>query len=167
MHQSYRLLFFSFVFSSWKSRLICLSPADVLGHGTSSFENLKDYVTSLRKMLPLASGRAYPGHGAVIPEAPARISTYIHHRQQREDEIVRLLRHGKLEEASPNEQSPNPKVSWQAADLVKKIYPNVPETLLLAATHGVMQVLMKLEDEGRVVNDASGRWTWNVKRPAL
>lgn len=144
-------------------------PKDVLGHGTSSFENLKDYVNSLRKMLPLASGRAYPGHGAVIPEAPARISTYIHHRQQREDEIVRLLRYGKIEEdkASAKEQSPNPKVSWQAADLVKKIYPDVPETLRLAATHGVMQVLMKLEDEGRVVNDADGRWTWNVKRPVL
>ena len=141
---------------------------DVLGHGTSSFENLKDYVSSLRKMLPLASGRAYPGHGAVIPDATARISEYIEHRQQREDEIALLVRYGKLH-ASEHEQSPERKVSWETPDLVKQIYPNVPETVLPAATHGVMQVLMKLEDEGRVVNEpTTGRWVWNtMNRSAL
>ncbi|BDD55650.1 hypothetical protein MPDQ_000888 [Monascus purpureus] len=140
---------------------------NVLGHGTSSFENLSDYVTSLRKMLDLVSGRAYPGHGAVIPNARARISDYIKHRQQREDEIVQLLRYGKLD-VSDQEQSPERKTSWELPELVRIIYQDIPESLHVAASHGVLQVLMKLEDEGRTVHDSvSGKWTFSSGRPAL
>ena len=81
---------------------------------------------------------------------------------------MRLLRYGKLDASVNQERSPERKASWEAADLVKQIYPEISETLFLAAMNGVLQVLMKLEDEGRVVNDPStGRWKWNPGRSAL
>ena len=57
---------------------------NVLGHETAVFENLAVYLDSLEKMSGLSSGRAYPGHGAVIEDSKARILEYISHRQERE-----------------------------------------------------------------------------------
>lgn len=139
----------------------------MLGHGTSVFEDLKVYLSSLQKMLHRVSGRGYPGHGAVIENATARISDYINHRQQREDEVIRVLRYGKLDVAD-NERSPERKASWTPLELVKAIYRDVPESLHLPASHGVLQVLMKLEDEGRTTHDtASGKWSLSNGRPTL
>ena len=105
------------------------------------------------------SGRGYPGHGAVIDQLKPKINEYLRHRQQREDEVIRVLRYGKLD-VGDNERSPERKGSWTPLELVKVIYRDVPENLHLPASHGVLQVLMKLEDEGRVVHDSeSGRWS--------
>lgn len=104
------------------------------------------------------SGRGYPGHGAVLESATARITEYITHRQQREDEVLRVLRYGKLD-AKQNEPSPERRQPFTPLELVKVIYRDVPESLHLPASHGVLQVLMKLEDEGRTVHDRdSGMW---------
>jgi glyoxylase-like metal-dependent hydrolase (beta-lactamase superfamily II) len=130
---------------------------DVLGHGTAVFEDLQTYLASLQRMLNRAQGRGYPGHGAVMESTNSRISEYIKHRQQREDEVLRVLRYGKLDVAE-GESEPERK-GWTPLDLVKVIYRDVPESLHLPASHGIVQVLMKLEDEGRVVhNGDSGEW---------
>ncbi|CEN59377.1 Putative Glyoxylase [Aspergillus calidoustus] len=140
---------------------------NVLGHGTAVFEDLKAYLDSLQRMQDRVSGRGYPGHGAVIESATAKIGEYIRHRQQREDEIIRVLRYGKLD-VGEGERSPERKLSWTPLEIVKIIYHNVPENLHLPAANGVIQVLNKLEDEGKVIHDAdSGRWTLNVGKPAL
>ncbi|KAF9248577.1 hypothetical protein DTO013E5_6360 [Penicillium roqueforti] len=133
---------------------------NVLGHGTSVFEDLKTYLSSLHRMRDrVASGRGYPGHGAVIENAGARITEYIKHRQQREDEVLRVLRFGKLDVAD-GESAPEHKQAWTPIELVKRIYRDVPENLHLPASHGVSQVLLKLEDEGRTVHDSdSGKWS--------
>ncbi|KAI2730248.1 hypothetical protein CBS147332_2100 [Penicillium roqueforti] len=135
---------------------------NVLGHGTSVFEDLKTYLSSLHRMRDrVASGRGYPGHGAVIENAGARITEYIKHRQQREDEVLRVLRFGKLDVAD-GESAPEHKQAWTPIELVKRIYRDVPENLHLPASHGVSQVLLKLEDEGRTVHDSdSGKWSLN------
>lgn len=139
------------------------ASADVLGHGTAVFENLKVYLSSLHRMLNRVQGRGYPGHGAVLENSNSRIAEYIKHRQQREDEVLRVLRYGKLE-VSEGEPSPERGRSWTPLDLVKTIYWDVPENLHLPASHGVLQVLMKLEDEGRTVHDAeSGEWRLGEK----
>ncbi|CAI7593979.1 unnamed protein product [Penicillium pancosmium] len=136
---------------------------NVLGHGTAVFENLKTYVSSLHRMRDRVQGRGYPGHGAVMENVNARISEYIKHRKQREDEVVRVLRWGKLD-VNPGEQSPEPKRSWTPLQLVKVIYKDVPENLHLPASHGIGLVLHKLEDEGRVVHDSeSGEWRLSEK----
>ena len=140
----------------------------MLGHGTSVFEDLKTYLSSLHRMRDrVASGRGYPGHGAVIENAGARITEYIKHRQQREDEVLRVLRYGKLDVAA-DESTPEHKQAWTPIELVKRIYQDVPESLHLPASHGVSQVLLKLEDEGRTVHDSdSGKWSLVSERSTL
>ncbi|KAJ5391239.1 metallo-beta-lactamase domain protein [Penicillium cosmopolitanum] len=119
--------------------------------------------SDLHRMRDRVQGRGYPGHGAVMENVNARISEYIKHRKQREDEVVRVLRWGKLD-VSPGEQSPEPKRSWTPLQLVKVIYKDVPENLHLPASHGIGLVLHKLEDEGRVVHDSeSGEWSLSEK----
>ncbi|RAL03810.1 putative metallo-beta-lactamase domain protein [Aspergillus ibericus CBS 121593] len=139
---------------------------NVLGHGTSVFEDLKTYLSSLQRMQHRVSGRGYPGHGAVIENATAKITEYIKHRQQREDEVVRVLRYNHLDVAD-DESSPERKQSWTPLELVKVIYKDVPESLHLPASHGVQLVLNKLEDEGRVSQDGSGKWSLESGRSAL
>jgi glyoxylase-like metal-dependent hydrolase (beta-lactamase superfamily II) len=140
---------------------------DVLGHGTAVFEDLPVYLSSLQRMQNRVSGRGYPGHGAVIENATTKITEYINHRQQREEEVIRVLRYGKLDVAD-NEPSPERTASWTPIELVKVIYRNVPKSLHLPASHGVLQVLMKLEAEGKVVHDTeTGKWRIDNGKPAL
>ncbi|EEA23878.1 hypothetical protein EYB25_004984 [Talaromyces marneffei] len=141
---------------------------NVLGHGTAVFEELGTYLTSLKKMKDSVSGRAYPGHGAIINESSAKIGDYITHRQQRENEVLRVLKFGKLDIDAAAEASPERLLSWTPLQLVKVIYKNVPESLHLPASHGVTQVLNKLEAEGKVEHDRdSGEWQLRAQRPAL
>lgn len=140
---------------------------DVLGHGTAVFEDLSTYLTSLKKMKDSVRGRAYPGHGAIINEASAKIGDYINHRQQRENEVLRVLKFGKLD-VEAAEASPERVSSWTPIQLVKVIYKDVPESLHLPASHGVIQVLNKLEAEGKVEhNRDSGEWQLIAQRPVL
>ncbi|RAL09669.1 putative metallo-beta-lactamase domain protein [Aspergillus homomorphus CBS 101889] len=133
---------------------------NVLGHGTSVFEDLRDYVSSLHRMQHRVSGRGYPGHGAVIENATSKISEYIKHRQQREDEVIRVLRYGRLDGPEGELFATQQKTFWTPLELVKVIYKDVPENLHLPASHGVQLVLQKLEDEGRVVHDRDlGEWS--------
>jgi len=130
---------------------------NVLGHGTAVFEDLSTYLHSLEKMRGVFSGRAYPGHGAVIDDGKAKITEYIHHRQQREDQVLQVLRSSRsspgviVEVGEPDE--------WTSMEIVKVIYKDVPENLHLPAHGGVMQVLRKLQEEGKVFeSDSIGRW---------
>ncbi|PYH94711.1 putative metallo-beta-lactamase domain protein [Aspergillus ellipticus CBS 707.79] len=140
---------------------------NVLGHGTSVFEDLRAYLTSLQRMQHRVSGRGYPGHGAVIENATAKITEYIKHRQQREDEVIQVLRDHQGDVAN-NESSPERKQSWTALELVRVIYKDVPESLHLPASHGVRLVLEKLEEEGRVIQEGDGKWSLGESgRPTL
>ncbi|OKL61060.1 hypothetical protein UA08_03817 [Talaromyces atroroseus] len=141
---------------------------NVLGHGTAVFEDLGAYIASLKKMERAVSGRAYPGHGTVIADATGKITEYIKHRQQREDEILRVLRFGRLDVESSQQESPLSLSSWTPIQIVKIIYRDVPESLHVPASHGVVLVLNKLEAEGKVEHDgASGEWRLSAQRPVL
>lgn len=122
---------------------------NVLGQGTAVFEDLATYLASLERMKTLFNAKAYPGHGPVIGDGPARIQEYIAHRQQREDQITQTL-------SSTNKETGT--AAWGPIELVKVIYHDVPEKLHLAAQGGVVQVLHKLEKEGRASQD-NNRWT--------
>lgn len=137
-----------FVFEEEKAMF---TADNVLGQGTAVFEDLATYLTSLDKMKELFDGRAYPGHGPVIDDGPAKIREYISHRQQREDQITQTLQ-------SVNKATGT--ASWEPMELVKIIYHDVPETLHLPAQGGVMQVLQKLEKEGKAAKEGS-RWVLN------
>ena len=115
---------------------------NVLGHGTAVFEKLSVYLDSLKNMRQQFAGRAYPGHGEVIEDGVAKIDEYIAHRQLRENQVLQVL-----EDRKPR----------TPMELVKIIYKDVPENLHEPAAQGVLQILQKLEGEGKVVCLDDGR----------
>ena len=117
---------------------------NVLGHGTAVFEDLNVYLQSLHHMRKQFSGRAYPGHGALIEDGPRKISEYIAHRQQREEEVLRALKDFD-DDATPME-------------IVKIVYQDVPKNLHEPAAGGVRQVLEKLKVDGKVTKSGGERW---------
>lgn len=131
---------------------------NVLGYGTAVFEDLGTYLRSLDKMRGLFAGRAYPGHGPVIDDGPAKIAEYIRHRKMREEQVLQVLRSRKEEPgvAAEGERGPD---AWTSMEIVKVVYRDVPESLHLPANGGVLQILTKLEREGKVVEDGrTERW---------
>ncbi|SPO05087.1 probable metallo-beta-lactamase domain protein [Cephalotrichum gorgonifer] len=120
---------------------------NVLGHGTAVFEDLSTYLASLDRMKGIFRGRAYPGHGAVVEDGPGKILEYIRHRKTRETQVLEVLNSRK-----PGADGPG---AWSVMELVKIIYKDVPEELHEPASGGVMQILRKLESDGRVSCDRS------------
>jgi ribonuclease/clavin/mitogillin len=130
---------------------------NVLGHGTAVFEDLYTYIKSLNKMKDAFKGRAYPGHGSVIDDGPSKIAEYIKHRQMREDQVIQVLKSARVVEGA--DAGPTDIDEWTSMDIVKIIYKDVPESLHLAANGGITQILLKLEEEDKVVqNQNTGRW---------
>ncbi|MBE3045747.1 hypothetical protein IMZ48_25015 [Candidatus Bathyarchaeota archaeon] len=93
-------------------------------------------------MRGLFRGRAYPGHGPPLDDGPAKILEYIQHRKKREAQILEVL----------NSQNPDGG-DWGVMEIVRVVYKDVPEELHVPASGGVVQILRKLEGEGRVSCD--------------
>lgn len=130
---------------------------NVLGHGTAVFEDLGIYLNSLEKMRGIFGGRAYPGHGAVIDDGPSKILEYIRHRKMREDQVIQVLKSSK---SSPGvEVASGESEDWGSMEIVKIIYEAVPESLHLPAEKGILQILAKLKEEGKLEENLdTGRW---------
>ena len=117
----------------------------ILGQGTAVFENLTTYISSLKRQLSLNPSALYPGHGPIIQgkAATEKIQEYIDHRQQREDEIVKVMeKEGEV----------------TALEIVKVIYARYPQSLWPAAERGVKLHLEKLRDEGKAKEVEGGKW---------
>ncbi|KAI0324696.1 Metallo-hydrolase/oxidoreductase [Cubamyces sp. BRFM 1775] len=121
----------------------------VLGHGTSVFEDLGAYMASLRKMIDFAKegggaqtyNTVYPGHGPVAAEGLAKIKMYLRHREEREAQIINVLRQ------PPPSDAPD---GWTTEALVANIYAKYPRELWGPAAHSTELHLNKLVGEGRV-----------------
>jgi endoribonuclease LACTB2 len=133
---------------------------NVLGHGTAVFEDLGTYLESLEAMRHLSQGRAYPGHGPVIANGPAKILEYIDHRRLREEQVVQTLHAARVDDLGAQIDL------WSPLDLVKVIYADVPESLHAPAAGGVAQILRKLEKEGRVSHEGD-KWRLTNNRSAM
>jgi ribonuclease/clavin/mitogillin len=120
---------------------------NVLGHGTAVFEDLAEYMASLKKMAVAVERRLYPAHGDWVENGKAKVNEYIEHRQQREREAVEVL-------DRPREDG---KQGWESMELVKVIYSKYPEALHLPAEGSLRHVLKKLQGEGKV-KEERGRW---------
>ena len=123
---------------------------NVLGHGTSMFEDLPTYLSSLGKMSNISglTGRGYPGHGEVLNDAKDAVHEYIAHRMARERQVLLVLKEGHPLGGDD---------AMTAMELVQVIYKGVPKELWPAAEKGVEQILEKLEGERRVIRE-DGRW---------
>jgi len=109
----------------------------ILGEGSTVFEDLHDYMLSLKKILEINPKVIYPGHGPVITNPKDKIEEYIAHRNQREDQIIKALEGNRGKKMS-------------AMEVVKIVYVETPENLHAAAAGNVSHHLAKLLKEGKV-----------------
>ena len=103
--------------------------------------SLARYLASLRRILEIDPVRMLPAHGPVI-ESPAEVlSAHLDHRQQREDQIVDLVRTG----------------VGKPGAIVERLYPDIRAELTAMARESVLAHLVKLEEEGRARVEG-GEW---------
>ncbi|CAF3940817.1 unnamed protein product [Rotaria magnacalcarata] len=121
----------------------------ILGQGTTEFEDLYDYLNSLRLILKMSPKRIYPGHGPVVENPQQTLEHYISHRQQRNNQILDALKQSN-DGLDPNE-------------ITKIVYTDLSEGLFHAACHNVCNHLQMLEKENLVCfNDQNKKWSLRV-----
>ncbi|XP_063993809.1 endoribonuclease LACTB2 isoform X1 [Diachasmimorpha longicaudata] len=116
----------------------------ILGETTAVFEDLKDYLASLDKILRLGNSVIYPGHGPVVEDPAPKILYYIEHRRKREEAIIQVLR----DQGKPLDE----------LAIVSIIYQDTPEDLWPAAAVNVGHHLEKLLKEEKVIREGDGSW---------
>lgn len=95
--------------------------------------DLRAYLESLRRVRALSPRRLLPGHGPIVEDPIALIDEYIAHREQREQQILKAILEG----------------ARSVPEIVRRVYPALPESLSAAAAESVRAHLLKLRDEGR------------------
>jgi glyoxylase-like metal-dependent hydrolase (beta-lactamase superfamily II) len=95
--------------------------------------DLRAYLASLERMRALAPNRLLPGHGPIVDDPIALIDEYIAHRQKREQQILEAMLAG----------------ARTVDEIVRRVYPALPESLSSAAADSVRAHLAKLRDDGR------------------
>jgi glyoxylase-like metal-dependent hydrolase (beta-lactamase superfamily II) len=95
--------------------------------------DLRAYLASLALVREMAPRRLLPGHGPIVDDPAALIDEYIAHRQKREQQILQAILEG----------------ARTVEDIVRRVYPALPDSLNSAAADSVRAHLAKLRDEGR------------------
>jgi glyoxylase-like metal-dependent hydrolase (beta-lactamase superfamily II) len=103
--------------------------------------DLREYLSSLRRIRELRPRRLLPGHGPAIEEPERVIDEYFAHRALRESQVIEALRRGLL----------------TPAEMVDEVYGKLPGMLAAAAADSLLAHLKKLEAEG-MVELSGGRW---------
>lgn len=111
----------------------------VLGEGTTAIfppdGSMRDYIASLRVLLTHDPKRVFPAHGPAREDAAALIEQYIAHRLAREEEVMALLAEEPM----------------SVAAIRGRVYPDLDSRLHGAAEIQITAHLIKLAEEGRVV----------------
>jgi endoribonuclease LACTB2 len=109
----------------------------ILGGGTTTVQDLSDYMRSLALLRGLPNLRVIcPGHGPLIRAPDDYIAEYMSHREAREQQIVEVL-----------SQAADALTSWQ---IMERIYTEIDPRLRRAAERNVLSHLQRLDKEGRL-----------------
>lgn len=103
--------------------------------------SLSDYLASLRRVKAARPPRLLPAHGPVIDDPDALIDGYIRHRLERDAQILEAVAAG----------------CRTAGEVVREVYRGLPLGLVSAAEDTVLAHLIKLKDEGRLI-ESEGGW---------
>lgn len=95
--------------------------------------DLRAYLASLERIRNLAPRRLLPGHGPIVDDPPKLIDEYIAHRMEREQQILKAMLDG----------------ARTVPEIVRRVYPALPESLSEAAADSVRAHLAKLRDDAR------------------
>jgi endoribonuclease LACTB2 len=109
----------------------------VLGQGTTVFRHLSDYSRTLQTVQQLAPLRLYCGHGPVVDDVQVKLTEYLQHRRQREEQLYAVM----VNEGDKGST---------ALQLVEKVYPPLSPAVLPAAVQNVVLHLEKLRLEGKI-----------------
>ncbi len=125
---------------------VLFSGDHVPGRGTTVIipprGDMRQYLESLQRLLPLGLRAVFPGHGPVITNPEQKIRELRQHRLAREAQVLELLTRGE----------------WSTGELVQEIYPELEPRLAEMARGQLMAHLRKLRDEGRAAF-RQARWT--------
>ncbi|KAI9342587.1 beta-lactamase-like protein [Obelidium mucronatum] len=123
-----------------KQEAALFSGDSVLGQGSTTFENLKQYMDSLTKTLELCVNIdvIYPGHGPDLKNGTMVVKNYMQHRIDRENEILNVLKCG------------GKAGFFTSRDIVEVVYADYDRNIWPAAERSVVLHLNKLLEEGRI-----------------
>ena len=102
--------------------------------------NLRQYLEALRRIRALAPRRLLPGHGPPIEDADGLLDQYLQHREQRERQILELLRGGPR----------------SVDQIVGAIYTGLDPSVIPAAADSVLAHLIKLGEDRRAHKSSTG-----------
>jgi len=118
---------------------------NVLGWGSGTFQDLYQYMASLKRMRDEQPRMLYPSHGPVVEEARAAkwLQTYIDHRESRIQQIIAALQAG-------------PACGLSLKELTQQVYQHEPRVLtnpmlLYGACNNSRLVLDCLKKDGKCV----------------
>jgi glyoxylase-like metal-dependent hydrolase (beta-lactamase superfamily II)/8-oxo-dGTP pyrophosphatase MutT (NUDIX family) len=100
------------------------------------------YLKSLRELMAMPLDWLAPGHGFLMPEPRRAMQQIIDHRLKREAKVLGAVK----AEAQPIDQ------------LLAAVYADVPPKLHMMARRSLLAHLLKLRDDGRVVEAADDGW---------
>jgi ribonuclease/clavin/mitogillin len=113
----------------------------ILGRGSTTFEDLKSYMDSLKMIQQTEKNIQviYPAHGEVIRNPAEKINEYVKHREERENQIFKVIQESGLNGITLHE-------------IVSHIYPEIFDKprLIRAASYSTSQHIDKLEKESRL-----------------
>lgn len=113
----------------------------ILGEGSAVFEDLFEYMRSLRAIAAHEPQRIYPAHGNVIEEPAQKVRWYLEHRDRRERQMLDVM----VADADVATRT------WTKMEVVRRVYgAEVSESLWPAAAVNVQHHLHKLCREGRL-----------------
>ena len=106
--------------------------------------DMRAYLDSLRELMQLDLDWLAPGHGFLMAEPRRAIQHIVDHRLKREARVLQAVGAGRAQSLD---------------ELLAAVYAEVPPNLRAMARRSLLAHLLKLRDDGRVIEAPDARWS--------